>query len=167
MVIIELHIDNNLVTRLLFLYTGERRMSSTLNALSSVAKLSFGMAMSMSSGSIGSTAALPTTDTLISPNCGRRHIACPTTHLPFNKERSGPANTTGVEIVIDSSSNCSPAPNETNYEHTNGLGDNNYACLPLNSPDDDVRNDDVIPEHEVKHMTRLKGSEVYLLTSYC
>lgn len=67
---------------------GERRLSSTLNALSSVAKLSFGMAMSMSSSSVGSganngvigTGNLPTsatTDTLISPKSNRRHITCP------------------------------------------------------------------------------------------
>lgn len=104
-------------------------MSNTLNALSSVAKLSFGMAMSMSSGSIGSscntttTNVLPTTDTQISPNCGRRHVTystsagcTPTPTRPAANQKNHHAiasrehsvvNTSGVEIVIAPDLRCS------------------------------------------------------------
>lgn len=104
-------------------------MSNTLNALSSVAKLSFGMAMSMSSGSIGSscntttTNVLPTADTQISPSCGRRHVTYSTSagcsptptrpaanqknhHVIASREHSL-VNTSGVEIVIAPDLRCS------------------------------------------------------------
>jgi hypothetical protein len=120
-------------------------MSNTLNALSSVAKLSFGMAMSMSSGSLGSssntttTNVLPTIDTQLSPSCGRRHVTysisagCTPTpmrpaanqknhHVIASREHSL-VNTSGVEIVIATDLRCSADNLIT--DHVDGVTDNN------------------------------------------